>query len=98
MDGKVARGGRGLTYLRHGTFKIDPETWIISVDYTFGFDWEFEALVHVFVDQMADLGLDLECCVLVAVKVEQFVFGHNLFEQKVGNRTCKILIGNNARD
>jgi hypothetical protein len=47
---------------------------------------------------MADLGLDLECCVLVAVKVEQFVFGHNLFEQKVGNRTCKILIGNNARD
>ena len=58
MNGKVARGGRGLTYLRHGTFKIDPETWIISVDYTFGFDWEFEALVHVFVDQMADLGLD----------------------------------------
>jgi hypothetical protein len=73
-------GGRGLTYLRHGTFKIDPETWIISVDYTFGFDWEFEALVHVFVDQMADLGLDLECCVLVTVKVEQFVLGYNLFE------------------
>lgn len=64
------RGICGVTYLCHGAFEIEADTWIVSIDYTFGLNWEFETRAHVLIDQMADLGLDLECCVLIALNVE----------------------------